>query len=334
MKTLILALIAGLAVPVSAMEPDKFFEKTAPSVWLVRIFDADGLPAGKGSAVTIAPGKLLTNCHVLAKAKRFEIGQGKKFYPGKLELLDFERDMCQISAENFPAPAVPLGNSDGLRVGQKVFALGNPRGLELTLSNGLISALRSDNQDQLKEIQISAPISQGSSGGGLFDEQGRLIGITTRGYIDGQNLNFAIPINWVKDLSERSRAVIEKMNKPAQKVTEAEIEAGQSMHPYIIPPPSGFARIEEGALVPIRGELRQSYTNYLEKPAPKAFVIGDKSGAFTEFGPDSIRQAFERCFRTNWSCWLYAVDDRVLWTTRISNRLALRDLKPLATPDK
>lgn len=121
---------------------------------------------------------------------------------------------------------------------------------------------------------------------------------------------------------------------PAQKVAEAETGTRQAMHPYIIPPPSGFARIEEGTRVPIRGELRQSYTNYMEKPAPKAFVIGDKSGAFTEFGPDSIRQAFERCFRTNWSCWLYAVDDRVLWTTRISNRLALRDLKPLATPDK
>lgn len=121
---------------------------------------------------------------------------------------------------------------------------------------------------------------------------------------------------------------------PAQKVAEAETGTRQAMHPYIIPPPSGFARIEEGTRVPIRGELRQSYTNYMEKSAPKAFVIGDKSGAFTEFGPDSIRQAFERCFRTNWSCWLYAVDDRVLWTTRISNRLALRDLKPLATPDK
>jgi tetratricopeptide (TPR) repeat protein len=79
-----------------------------------------------------------------------------------------------------------------------VYAVGAPEGFELTLSEGLISSLRPFEGVQL--IQTTAPISRGSSGGGLFDAQGRLIGITTFYVKEGQNLNFALPGEWVEAL--------------------------------------------------------------------------------------------------------------------------------------
>ena len=80
-------------------------------------------------------------------------------------------------------------------------------GLELTISEGLISSLRTDDEGRLKSIQTSAPISQGSSGGGLFDADGRLIGITDHQVVltMGQNLNFAIPADWIADVPARAQ---------------------------------------------------------------------------------------------------------------------------------
>jgi tetratricopeptide (TPR) repeat protein len=85
-----------------------------------------------------------------------------------------------------------------LEVGEKVYAIGAPQGLELTLSEGLISGLREYGSARL--IQTTAAISPGSSGGGLFDTQARLVGITTFVVKNGQNLNFALPGEWVSAL--------------------------------------------------------------------------------------------------------------------------------------
>jgi hypothetical protein len=176
---------------------------------LVRTYDGDNIPLSLGSAVVVAPSTLVTNCHVLAKARRVSVSQGEQRHVATLELADPERDLCQLRAQTLQAPAVPVGDSDKVSVGERIYTLGNPRGLLLTLSEGLVSALRKASDGKLIGIQISAPISAGSSGGGLFDANGHLIGLTTLTVIEGQNLNFAIPINWLRDLPERSaRAMV------------------------------------------------------------------------------------------------------------------------------
>lgn len=86
-----------------------------------------------------------------------------------------------------------------------MFAIGAPRGLELTLSNGIISQLRVEKNDVLPMIQTTAAISPGSSGGGLFDLRGNLIGLTTSQLKDAQSLNFAIPVDWVLEALERHK---------------------------------------------------------------------------------------------------------------------------------
>ena len=92
--------------------------------------------------------------------------------------------------------------SQDQQIGDKVIAIGNPRGLEGSVSEGIISGLRP--VDDFKIYQITAPISPGSSGGPLFDQNGNVIGITTASITDGQNLNFAIPVALIERLKKSS----------------------------------------------------------------------------------------------------------------------------------
>jgi hypothetical protein len=198
---------AAAATGAHALEPDVLFEKVAPSVWEVFTFDAKGV-VGLGSAVVIANGEVVTNCHVLANAKGALLRRQNVMYEAKLKHADVPRDLCVLSVANFTAPAVAVVPLAGLKVGQKVFAIGNPKGLEATLSEGLISGLRGEWKDGSHVIQTTAPISPGSSGGGLFDTEGRLVGITTFQSKDGQNLNFALPAEWIGQIGERAEAAL------------------------------------------------------------------------------------------------------------------------------
>ena len=208
----------------------QIYARLEPSIWVVRTFDKDQLPLGQGSAVVIGPETLITNCHVLRKGKRVEVTHAKALSVATLELWDTARDLCQLRAPGVSAPAVPLA-SDAVVVGQTVYALGAPAGLELTLSAGLVSGLRLDDAERLTAIQTSAAISPGSSGGGLFDDQGRLIGITTA-FIGGntQNLNLAFPVSMVRELPERhasAQAAKGAPSKPAAANPVTQALAGQ-----------------------------------------------------------------------------------------------------------
>lgn len=147
----------------------------------VRTFDALEHPLNNGSAVVVAPGQLVANCHVLAKASSFVIRQDNVTYGATLEYPDVERDLCQISVANFRAAPVTISPPSAARVGQRVYAIGSPRGVENTLNEGMLSGLRGGYGADEHLLQTTAPVSPGSSGGGLFDAEGRLLGIMTVG---------------------------------------------------------------------------------------------------------------------------------------------------------
>ncbi|MBL0919215.1 MAG: trypsin-like peptidase domain-containing protein [Hydrogenophaga sp.] len=203
-----LMLSATLAGAQAPLPPETLFEQASPSVWVVRSFDGNGRPLLQGSGVVIGSGRLITNCHVLRQARSVNVGRENVSFGATLEHADPERDLCQLRVANFHAPAVAIATPDGLRVGARVYAIGAPRGMETTISDGLISGLRRNAQDQLDAIQITVPLSPGSSGGGLFDAQGRLIGITTFGLRDAQNLNFALPAAWIAEVPARAQAAL------------------------------------------------------------------------------------------------------------------------------
>jgi Trypsin-like peptidase domain len=230
-RSLFALLLAACAAPASALDPAQVFEKVSPSVWVVRTFDASDRPVGLGSAVVIGPGRLATNCHVLAKSNAVLVRRKNVMYEAKLEHADAPRDLCVLSVEGFSAPAVTKAPRESERVGQKVYAIGNPRGLEVTLSEGLVSGLRGEWSDGSHVLQTTAPISPGSSGGGLFDEEGRLVGITTFTRADSQNLNFALPAHWIDEVPARAEAALARRKE----ATAAVAETGTASAPPGVP---------------------------------------------------------------------------------------------------
>jgi tetratricopeptide (TPR) repeat protein len=185
--------------PADAKTPQEIFVAVSPSIVVVEVSDAAGKLEATGSGVVIAKGEIVTNCHVAEEGKTLQIELGDVRYPATIHYADRDRDLCQLSVPKLSAPPAILGDVKSLSPGARVVAIGAPEGLELSISEGLISALR-DYGDGSKIIQTTAPISPGSSGGGLFDETGRLIGFTTFFFKEGQNLNFALPVNWIAAL--------------------------------------------------------------------------------------------------------------------------------------
>ena len=170
----------------NALEASAIFETNKGSVGAVKA------GTSRGSGVVVAPKMVLTNCHVVAGQREIVFRHANVDH--KADLVEGSRafDLCKLRVPSLNAKAATTRASRGLKIGERVYAIGNPRGLELTLSDGLISGLREiENETQ---IQTSAPVSPGSSGGGLFDSSGRLIGIVTYQFTSGQNLNFAMPI--------------------------------------------------------------------------------------------------------------------------------------------
>ena len=198
------------AAPAAALTPAEVFAQVSPSVWRVQTLDADGLLLGQASAVVVAPEQLVTNCHVLLRARKVQVRRDgpSPAIPARLVMWDVQRDLCQLQAPGLRAPAVVLGRAAQAAVGQPAYAIGHPRGLDLTMSAGLVSSFRRNAAGQLVLLQTSAAVSGGSSGGGLFNEQGELLGLTTIASVtgDAQNLNFAIPADWIADLPRRHAA--------------------------------------------------------------------------------------------------------------------------------
>lgn len=223
----ILVVLAALCSTLaSALEAEEIFQRVSPAVVLIIVGDGLGRIYGTASGIVVAPGEIVTNCHAVAGAPRIAVTQaaGGRAAKASLRYADPERDLCQLSVADkniFLRAITEVAPPDALRVGARVYAIGAPRGLELTISEGIVSSLR--EQAGIRVIQTTAAISPGSSGGGLFDAQGKLVGITSFLMRDAQNLNFAYPAFYIRELPGRSsRASIEKLGNRFRAPGEAE----------------------------------------------------------------------------------------------------------------
>lgn len=188
----------------TVLSPKDLFKYVSPSIVVVIGLDPRDTPTSQGSGVVINSEVVASNCHVLYGAQRAIVRYLGVEYRTAVQYSDIDRDVCTLSVAGLPAPPVMADTSalEGLAVGDKVYAVGTPRGLEQTFSDGLVSGFRHEKVGTY--IQTTAPISPGSSGGGLFSEKGRLLGLTTLYLADSQQLNFAIPVTWIDELPERS----------------------------------------------------------------------------------------------------------------------------------
>jgi S1-C subfamily serine protease len=166
------------------LRADEVFDKASGAVYVVK---AD---RRLGSAVAISDNELLTNCHVTGDLAEVRIARAKDEMPAKVVSRNADADRCVLRTESKLAKWVTVRPYDDIKVGERAITIGTPQGLELTAAEGIVSSKRVYNQTRV--VQTSAPISQGSSGGGLFDARGHLLGITTFYFRGGQNLNFAV----------------------------------------------------------------------------------------------------------------------------------------------
>jgi len=197
MKLIFIVFLLLLPTYAQALTPDQVFEKVKDSIVVVMALDVKGKLKGQGSGVLLPSGQIATNCHVTKEGPLYQVVQGKQVTSATLYAEDRDKDICLLEAQGFTGKSVRLGTSTDLKVGVPVYAVGAPQGLELSLSNGIVSQLRGGPPPL---IQTTAAISPGSSGGGLFDEEGRLIGLTTLYLKEGQNLNFAMPVESIGNI--------------------------------------------------------------------------------------------------------------------------------------
>lgn len=179
------------------MNAEQLFAAVSGSVAMVTVGTT-----GIGSGVVVDRATVITNCHVAQRDGDLQVKVAGKTYSASINLADGEFDLCRLNVPGLDAAPVTLGSVGQVRTGQRVFAIGTPQGLELTLSDGIVSSLRQVPGGTV--LQTSAPVSPGSSGGGLFDVYGRLIGIVTFQHRFGQNLNFAVPVDWIGEMRERA----------------------------------------------------------------------------------------------------------------------------------
>ena len=166
------------------LRAEDVFDKASGAVYVVK---AD---RRLGSAVAISDNELLTNCHVTGDLAEVKIARAKDEMPAKVISRNADADRCVLRTDTKLAKWVTVRPYDDIKVGERAITIGTPQGLELTAAEGIVSSKRLYNQTRV--VQTSAPISQGSSGGGLFDARGHLLGITTFYFRGGQNLNFAV----------------------------------------------------------------------------------------------------------------------------------------------
>ncbi len=161
-------------------------------------------PDSQASGVIINDGRtIITNLHAVAGASKVSVHleDGRTVEAVGYMGMDEKRDLiCIQIAERFKSGSYPdLAALEDLSIGQKVIAIGSPQGLANTVSEGIISGIR-EFDEGTSVIQTTAPLSPGSSGGGLFNDQGELIGITSFLHTGGQNLNFAYPTDYILPL--------------------------------------------------------------------------------------------------------------------------------------
>lgn len=205
-SVVVLSLAAGSAVPAAQAKRytvPELAKAMAPAVVFIGNVDSSGQVQSIGSGFVVhADGIIVTNYHVIEGANALQVKMKDGEIYDRVEVVDHDerRDIAVLKIRAFKKlPTLALA-SEQPEPGEEAVAIGNPQGLEHTVSVGVVSAYRQAQGFRL--MQISVPISPGSSGGPLFNINGEVVGITSAGVTaeGAQNLNFAVPIDYARPL--------------------------------------------------------------------------------------------------------------------------------------
>jgi S1-C subfamily serine protease/streptogramin lyase len=180
------------------LTPAEVFKRSTPGIVVI---DCQGENNAKSTAsgfLVSANGKILTNLHVIitCQSLKVRLSNGDIYDTADVVEVDGRKDLALIRIKAVSQPVLPLGDSNDLEVGQVVYSIGNPNGLQNTLQQGLISSFR--QQEGYKLVQVSASINPGNSGGPILDDQGHVVAVAVSKIQGMENLGFAVPINYAK----------------------------------------------------------------------------------------------------------------------------------------
>ncbi|MGQ0542543.1 MAG: trypsin-like peptidase domain-containing protein [Blastocatellia bacterium] len=216
--SLAITLFAGLSLHAQDFLPE-LVRRIKPSAVAIETFDNKGNTISRGSGFFIAADRVITNRHVIERSSRVEIHlvDGKKFPVKGVLAVDGEGDLALLQVD------VPLKYVRALPIirsvpqeGESIVVIGNPFGLEGSVSNGIVSAVR-EISGYGKIIQITAPISPGSSGSPVVNMYGQVIGVATLQAAEGQSLNFAVPAERILQLKVTDIQTISSLTAETQK---------------------------------------------------------------------------------------------------------------------
>lgn len=213
-KSVGLSSLITVSTAVNELTAAQIYEKCSPAVFFIAVYDSNGNALATGSGFFIdSNGTAVTNFHVIEKAYYAKVKtiDGKIMNVLGVYSVDTVNDLAIIKVDGSGFSYLETADSDKLVTGATVYAIGNPKGLESTLSQGLISHMNR-KINGVNFIQTSAQISAGSSGGALIDVYGRVVGITTGQFRDGQNLNLAVPINQTLGMARTNYADISSVS--------------------------------------------------------------------------------------------------------------------------
>lgn len=189
------------------IEASELYEKSLPAVVLAICGKSDGTTAQGTGVILRNDGVIVTNFHVCGDATtaKIKLRNGDIYDDVSLVATDERKDIAILRIKAINLPTLFVGDSDALRIGSTICAIGAPLGLEGSISSGIISSIRPASEmfswaEGFRIIQFTAPVTHGSSGSPLLDEKGQVIGLVFAGRNEGQNLNAAIPINYITPL--------------------------------------------------------------------------------------------------------------------------------------
>ena len=216
-------LVLLLAINIQATHGNEIISSTLKRTVMIIALDDNYQPLGIGSGFLVGEnGEIVTNYHVVEGASsaivKF-VNKEEKFEVSSILQISEEYDLAIIQIKSSLSP-LPLADDELTSIGDKIYAIGNPEGLEGTVSEGIISGFRKVD-DKFRLMQITAPVSPGSSGGPVINQKGQVIGIASASIMLGQNLNFAVPSQKLTEIISKPKLNLPflKTNLPTRKVS-------------------------------------------------------------------------------------------------------------------
>jgi hypothetical protein len=243
----------------AALTPADIAARSTPAIVTVRAGE------GLGTGFIVRPdGWVVTNFHVVRSGGSLivTLAGGREFPVVEIVAASRSRDLVVLRIDASKLPVVPLGDSNAIRPGDTVLAIGHPLGLEDTVSDGLVSAVRHVHED-FEVLQISAPIAPGSSGGPIFNNHGEVIGVVTAFLRSGQNLNFGVPSKYVAELMAHPEPISIPLFEAALNAIEREGHASVERHV-----PHHPVALLQGCTLPTKILIAKSLSEAIDLGAP------------------------------------------------------------------